>query len=223
MKVPSLWKYANVIPLFKGGIHSNPLNYCPISLTSIGSKTLKRIIASQLYKYLNDHDLLSPFQFGFREGLSVSDQLLWAYDYVNKSVDSCWEVHILCFDYRQAFDVANHIVLMTKLKSTGIGNPLLGWRIDFLSGRSMKVVVHSISAHRVEVSSGVPQSSIVGPLLFLVSINYVTSGLSSKFVFFVDDLKLYLSLSPDKSGEIMKINYCQMMLMFYISEVCPGG
>ena len=199
MRVPLIWKTANVMPLFKGGIHSNSSNYRPISLTSICSKTLERIIASQLHDYLDVHNLLSPFQFGFRAGLSVSDQLLLAYDYVSSSLDCGCSVDVLYFDYRKAFDVVNHRILLSKLSSIGISNPLLGWLGDFLCDRSMKVVVHNFSSHNVNVSSGVPQGSVIGPLLFLIYINHVTSGLRSKFVLFADDLKLYLALPLDKS------------------------
>ena len=200
MEVPLLWKLANVMPLFKGGVHSSPSNYRPISMTSVCSKTLERLIVSRLYDYLNVNNLLSAFQFGFRAGLSVTDQLLLAYDYVSAHMDQGNDVDVLYFDYRKAFDVVNHKVLLTKLSLIGICNPLLGWIKDFLTGRKMKVVVHGSSSRTVDVTSGVPQGSVIGPVLFLIFINNIASGLSSKFALFADDLKLYLALPINKSN-----------------------
>ena len=109
------------------------------------------------------------------------------------------KIDVLYFDYRKAFDVVNHRVLLTKLSCIGISNPLLGWLSDFLQNRTMKVVVHNSSSYSVNVTSGVPQGSVLGPLLFLIYINHVTSGLLSKFVLFADDLKLYLATPFQKT------------------------
>ena len=160
MKVPVEWKSANVLPLFKSGVHSNPANYRPISLTCICSKSLERIIVSNLYAYLNDNELISPHQYGFRAGLSVIDQLLYAYDYVSLHLDSGHAVDVLYFDYRKAFDLINHRILLNKLASIGVSNPLLGWLADFLVGRKMKVVVHGSSSGNIDVLSGVPEPNL---------------------------------------------------------------
>ena len=200
MKVPSIWKSANVMPLFKGGTHSTPSNYRPISLTSVCSKTLERIITSQLYSYLDSNNLLSVSQYGFRSGLSVADQLLYTYDYVSFHLDQGSDVDVLLFDYSKAFDVVNHQVLISKLFLIGIRNPLLGWIKDFLTSRSMQVVVHRSSSHVSDVPSGVPQGSVLGPLLFLIYINHITANLHCKSVLFADDLKLYLASPSTKSA-----------------------
>ena len=198
MMVPSIWKFANVMPLFKGGTHSSPSNYRPISLTSVCSKTLERLITSQLYTYLDSKNLLSATQFGFCSGLSVSDQLLLTYDYVSFHLDQGSDVDVLLFDYSKAFDVVNHQVLLSKLFLIGIRNPLLGWIGDFLTGRKMQVVVHQSSSYVSDIPSGVPQGSVLGPLLFLIYINHVTADLQCKSVLFADDLKLYLALPSMK-------------------------
>ena len=202
MEVPSVWKRANVMPLFKGGVHSCPSNYRPISMTSVCSKALERLIVSRLYDYLNCNSLLSAFQFGFRAGLSVSDQLLLAYDYVSVHLDGGHDVDVLYFDFRKAFDVVNHKLLLTKLSLIGIGNPLLGWIRDFLTGREMNVVVHGSSSYTVPVTSGVPQGSVIGPVLFLIFINNIATDLTSKFALFADDLKLYIAHPVNDSDHI---------------------
>lgn len=178
VSVPSYWKDASVMPLFKGGVHSNPLNYRPISLTSVCCKTFERIIVSQLTSYLEENHLLSPYQYGFRSGRSVSDQLLYTYDYVTQAYDSGLSVDIIFFDFRKAFDVVNHALLLTKLSCIGVEGCVLGWLKDYLSDRKMKVVVHGSQSRQMNVSSGVPQGSVIGPLLFLVYINHAVSQLS---------------------------------------------
>lgn len=169
MQVPSDWKDANVMPLFKDGIHSDLLNHRPISLTSVSCKSFERIIVSQLTSYLEDNNLLSQHQYGFRLGRSVFEQLLFTYDYVTHFYDSGMSVDVIFFDFKKAFDVVNHKLLLTMLSSIGIGGCLLGWLKDYLSGRKMQVVVHESKSYRADVSSGVPQGSVIGPLLANVS------------------------------------------------------
>lgn len=203
MQVPSDWKDANVMPLFKGGVHSDPLNYRPISLTSVCCKTFERIITSQLSSYLEVNNLLSSHQYGFRSGRSVSDQLLYAYEYVTQSYDNGLLTDVIFFDFRKAFDVVNHVLLLNMLSSIGVEGCLLGWLRDYLLGRKMKVVVHGSQSHQIDISSGVPQGSVIGPLLFLIYINHVVSQLSCKFCLFADDLKLYLASSISKSDYLI--------------------
>ena len=109
-------------------------NYRPISLTSVCSKTLERLVVGQLNSYLESNGLLSNFQYGFCGDRSVSDQLLFTYDYVSKYVDEGCEVDVVLFDYRKAFDVVNHRLLLSKLELLGVKSPLLGWLGDFLVG-----------------------------------------------------------------------------------------
>ena len=140
-KIPMSWRCANVLPLFKGGTHSVTSNYRPISNTSVVSKVLERLVVKQLYEFLESCDVLSPAQFGFRPGRSVADQLLLTYDYVTRCWDAGEEVDVVFFDYRKAFDVVHHQLLLTKLELIGVCQPLLGWIGDFLANRSMNVVV----------------------------------------------------------------------------------
>ena len=97
------------------------------------------------------------------------------------------------FCSKKAFDVVNHALLFTKLSSIGVRGCLLGWLKDYLSDRKFSVVVHGSQSRQMSVSSGVPQGSVIGPLLFLVYINHVVSHLSCKYCLFADDLKLYLA------------------------------
>lgn len=205
--VPSDWKLANVLPLFKGGVHSSPLNYRAISLTSVCCKALERMLVAQLYEYLENNSVLSPHQYGFRAGRSVEEQLLYCYDYVTKLFDGGCSVDVVFFDYRKAFDVVDHAILIEKLSCIGINGVVLQWFRDFLSGRRMKVVVHGECSYYVDVTSGVPQGSVVGPLLFLVYVNHVVDGLNSNFCLFADDLKLYLASPMVRSGKDGLVNF----------------
>ena len=223
MSVPSCWRDANVMPLFKGGVHSEPLNYRPISLTSVCCKTFERIVVSQLTVYLEENNLLSPYQFGFRSGRSVSDQLLYTYDYITQAYDGGLSVDVIFFDFRKAFDVVNHRLLLRKLSCIGVEGYLLGWLKDYLVNRKMKVVVHGSQSRQMNVCSGVPQGSVIGPVLFLVYINHVVSQLSCKFCLFADDLKLYLASSRTKSDYLLShMNMQSDINLLYRTSVSWG-
>ena len=103
MSIPSSWKASNISPIFKKGSHSDPLNYRPISLTSVCSKSMERIIVSAIQDYLDHNDILSPAQFGFRSGRSVQDQLVLTYNTVSREYDIGNIVELILFDFRKAF------------------------------------------------------------------------------------------------------------------------
>ena len=194
MTLPSWWKTSLVVPLFKKGSRSDPLNYRPISLTSVCCKSLERILARSLMEYLESSLLLSEDQFSFRDGRSTEDQLLLTYDYVASAVEDSLSVFLVLFDFSKAFDVVDHRVLLQKLSLLGVASSVLGWIADFVVGREMKVVVGGRSSSGREVKSGVPQGSVLGPLLFLVFINFVSPGVYSYCKLFADDLKLVMKV-----------------------------
>ena len=190
-ELPRAWKQSCVIPIFKKGSRYDPLNYRPISLTSVCCKTLERIISNHIREYLDTNSLLSEHQFGFRTGYSTSDQLLLVYEEVSACVDDGEVVDIVLCDYSKAFDVVCHSILLAKLSSIGIDGQILAWITSFLSDRSMEVLVKEQPSRPRRVESGVPQGSVLGPLLFLVYINHIAAGLSCKYKIFADDLKIY--------------------------------
>ena len=192
--VPLLWKTSEVIPIFKKGVRSDPLNYRPISLTSVCCKTLERAIAEQLTLFLEENNLLSRDQFGFRRGRTVQDQLPLAYESVTKWYDEGSVVDVILFDFAKAFDVVDHKVLLAKLRCIGIGGKVLSWLESFLCGRSMFVSVGDSKSSRSPVRSGVPQGSVLGPLLFLVHVNFIPNYIRNRCKIFADDLKLYLKI-----------------------------
>ena len=207
--LPDLWLESIVIPLFKGKSRYDPLNYRPVSLTSVCCKSLERIIVSCLVEYLESNEILSPHQFGFRKSRSTGDQLLLAYSDVSDWVDDGFVVDVVLLDFSKAFDVVSHDVLILKLRELGVGAVLLDWIRSFLVGRSMRVAVDGCCSGSREVVSGVPQGSVLGPVLFLIYVNHITNGVLSSFKSFADDYKLYLRYRRVKESAVAGVSCLQ--------------
>lgn len=175
-RLPVDWKSSIVLPIFKKGTRFNPLNYRPISLTSVCCKTFERLLCEHLTSYLETNMILSPHQFGFRASRSTMDQLLLVYDNVSKHMDGGHIVDVILFDFSKAFDVVVHSLLIKKLELLGIRGKILHCIHSFLSGRSMQVCIDGHLSQEREVLSGVPQGSVLGPLLFLIYINSIGSN-----------------------------------------------
>ena len=192
--VPKAWKTSTVVPIFKKGNRYDALNYRPISLTSVCCKTMKRLVCSHITKYLEENHLLSDHQFGFRSGRSTIDQLLLVYEEVSKCVDRGKLVDVVLFDFSKTFEVVRHPILLNKLHCIGIQGEMLTWIEQFLTNRAMKVSVKDRESASRPVLSGVPQGSVLGPLLFLVYVNHIASSLTCSYKVLADDLKMYASV-----------------------------
>ena len=197
--IPLEWKKSLVVPIFKKGSRYDPLNYRPISLTSVSCKCMERLVVDQLYEYLEVHNILSSEQFGFRSGRSTMDQLLLSYNDISDWLDSGLVVDLILFDFSKAFDVVCHTVLLRKLRSIGIHGRLLLWIERFLLGRTMQVTIQGAVSSPKSVTSGVPQGSVLGPVLFLIYINHVAAHLSCKYKIFADDLKVFMGIRDPTS------------------------
>lgn len=193
--LPQSWKLSHVCPIYKKGSRSDPLNYRPISLNPIPCKTMERIICKTLFGFMEEHLIFDESQFGFRPNRSVTDQLLLTYDHITYWYDQGQVVDLILFDFVKAFDRVHHQTLIDKLVAIGIAGNLLQWITSFLLGRSMQVTINGHASHPKPVSSGVPQGSVLGPLLFLIFINHICSQIQCKYKMFADDLKLYLHSS----------------------------
>ena len=193
--IPNIWKKSNIIPIYKKGPKKDPLNYRPISLTSVLSKMMERIVVNQLMEYLETNHILSEDQFGLRKGRSVEDQLLLTYEYVLRHLDNSCHVDLILLDFQKAFDTVNHTVLSQKLFALGIRGPALIWLTNFLDGRSSRVSIGGSLSRPYPNTSGVPQGSVVGPILFLLLINDIFGPQDVQKKLFADDVKLYHAFS----------------------------
>ena len=167
-KVPSQWRNANVTPVFKKGDKSLASNYRPISHTSACSKLCEHIIAKSIMTHLELNNILSDFQHGFRAKRSCKTQLITFWDEIVKNSNSGGQTDVIIMDCSKAFDVVPHNLLFLKLRYLGISDCALDWTKDFLANRRQRFVVDGEFSTHATVSSGVPQGSVLGPILFSV-------------------------------------------------------
>ena len=189
-KIPSAWKVAEVKPIFKKGDKSDPGNYRPVSLTSIVCKVFESFVRDTLYDHIVNSGLLSNVQFGFCKGRSCVTQLLVTINEWMKSLDGNVPVDAIYLDFSKAFDTVPHERLIQKLRSYGIGGNLLSWVQDFLRDRTQYVTVNGHSSSTAAVTSGVPQGSVLGPVLFIYYINDMPAEkIANLLKIFADDTK----------------------------------
>ena len=190
--VPASYKEANVCPIHKKGERSNVCNYRPISLLNSENKVLERLIFKNLYNHLLDNNFLSSFQSGFIPGDSTENQLTFLYHTFCEALDAGKEVRAVFCDISKAFDRVWHTGLLYKLRAAGVTGNVLQWFKNYLSDRKQRVVLPGISSAWNFIKAGVPQGSILGPLLFLVYINDIVTDIGSNIRLFADDTSLYI-------------------------------
>ena len=195
--LPLEWLSSQVTPIFKKGARTDPLNYRPVSITSVPCKVMEKVILSHLKPFLEENELISEHQFGFRSGRSTTDQLVLCYNDITQEVDNGKTLDLIFFDYSKAFDKVCHTILLQKLTDIGVSTQLVRWISDFITSRRMQTRVHGATSDWHRVTSGVPQGSVLGPVLFLIYVNHVVNRLSCRYKIFADDIKLYLSWASD--------------------------
>ena len=190
--------------LFKQGDKTDKDNYRPISILPTVSKVIERAVHSQLYGYLNSNNLLAVNQFGFRRARSTALALTQFTDEVLSNMDKGLVNGVVFIDLKKAFDTVDHVILLGKLKSLGISSNNLEWFHSYLSSRYQKTVIGQASSTSRQVSVGVPQGSILGPLLFAIYINDLPKVLRNTTVtLFADDTALYCSSQSARDLQTM--------------------
>jgi len=192
--VPNLLKSAKITPIYKAEEKKLVNNYRPISILPVFSKILEKIMFSRLESFISKHDILNKNQFGFREKHSTSMALLNIIEYITSQLDNNSFTLGIFIDLSKAFDTVNHDILLYKLEHYGVRGLALDWFKSYLSNRTQTVEINSSRSHIIPVTCGVPQGSILGPLLFILYINdIVKASLLFKFILFADDTNLLLS------------------------------
>lgn len=203
---PSIWKKANVIPLHKKNDKSCIANYRPVSLLSSVGKAMERIVFKSLFEYFQNNFLISVWQSGFIPGHSTVTHLVEIYHTFCQAVSEGKEIRVVFCDVSRAFDRVWHQGLLFKLEKCGIAGTLLAWLKDYLHERYQRVVLNGQMSTWALVMAGVPQGSVLGPLLFLIYLNDITHVVKHcQIRMFADDTSLFIEVD-DRMEAANKVN-----------------
>ena len=203
-RIPGDWSNAFISAIFKKGARNRAENYRPISLTSIVCKLMESLIKEHVLNHIIENNLISPKQFGFISGRSTVTQLL---HYLDKCIDTMVNGGVtdaIYLDFAKAFDTVPHQRLMEKLKAYGIDGDILSWIQAFLADRSQVVKVNGEESFPAPVISGIPQGSVLGPLLFVIYINDLPETVKSQVFLFADDTKVFKQIKSLEDSALLQ-------------------
>lgn len=189
--LPSDWKTAKVIPVHKGGDSNLASNFRPISLTSTTCKLMEHIIFTHIASYLDKHNLIYKKQHGFRKSLSTTTQLIELTHDLAETINERGQTDVVFLDFSKAFDKVSHPKLIVKLSNVLKNSQITDWITAYLTNRTQYVHYKKVDSSKLLVTSGVPQGSVLGPLLFLVFINDIADNIDIPLRLFADDCIIY--------------------------------
>lgn len=197
-EIPERLKTQGIIPIFKKGNRAWPANYRPVSLTSHLIKLFERVLTVKIVLYVEENNILTDQQHGFRAHRNCLTQLLIHIDNILKIAESDNNADVVYIDFAKAFDKVDHKILLYKIKNLGIQGKIYNWIESFLSNRHQHVIVDGEVSESKVVKSGVPQGTVLGPILFLLFINDITESISfANIQCFADDCKLTLEIKNE--------------------------
>jgi hypothetical protein len=217
---PQQIKIAKVVPLLKAGHWSLPENYRPISLLSCFSKILEKVVGKQLTSFLKYNNILSPSQYGFRKNHSTLHPMVHLMNFASESLNKKETAIAIFCNLRKAFDTVNHSVLFPKLNTIGIRGVELEWFKNNLSDCKQFVFLDGKSSSLLEILLGVPQGSILGPILFLIYINDLPEASLLKSLLFADDTALLASgKNVDEFTHFVNTEFKKIIQLFNFNKL----
>lgn len=202
--LPSDWKAAIIKAFYKSGDKHDPKNYRPVSLTSVVGKLMEKWIKKLISTHVDTNSLIPVSQHGFVRNKSCITNLMIAREEWTRIVDSGSPVDAIFVDFSKAFDKVDHGTLTQILQLHQFDPILIRWIVNFLQNRYFYVRVNGSLSERVEVKSGVPQGTVLGPVLFNIFVSQIPSRLQSSCLFFADDFKLWLAINSDDDFRMLQ-------------------
>ena len=205
--VPDDLKSARVVLIFKKHDKTEVVNYRPVLILSIISKVFERVVYDQLETYLDERKLLYDLQSGFRPKYSTDTCLIHQTDFIKFQMDKGNAVGMVLLDLQKAFDTVDHSILLAKLEAMGLSNDIVKWFQSYLSGRQQLVDAAGTFSSCENITCGVPQGSILGPLFFLIYVNDMAGVIGNKLLLYADDSAI---LVADKDISTVKMLFKQI-------------
>ena len=203
-KVPKDWKIQWITVIYKQGCKALAENYRPVSLTSILSKIQEKLVRKHIMDHMIRNNLFSKRQYGFLGGRSTILQLLCAIDNWTTALEEGKTVDCIYADFKKAFDKVPHRRLMAKVRAYGIKDNICNWIEDFLKDRQQRVSVNGSVSSWEKIISGIPQGTVLGPLLFVIFINDLPEDIDSLIFLFADDSKIWKEIKDNMDREILQ-------------------